>query len=108
MADATPEVKPGETTSEYKLAKVMLYASLALAVLGGVTEVVAELGTVFPGSPAFGKLLIVLGVVSALVTKIAYAMNRLALKRAAIEAVQAKKVISLADARRILDERDKP
>jgi hypothetical protein len=82
MADEI--VKPGNETSEGWMAKVVLWASIGLAVVGGLMEMFGKIGEAMPGAEWVAKAMMILGVVSALLTQILWSFNRTALKKEAL------------------------
>jgi hypothetical protein len=79
-----PQVKPGHETSEFVLARMVVWISMVLAVLGGLTEVLSIVGKALPQGGAVGKVMMIIGTLSAVLTSVAYTLNRLALKKAAL------------------------
>lgn len=89
MADATPTVPPGKTTSEYALTKAVIVLASFIAALGTIMSVLSAVTAVVPANAgALGKWLAIGGVAVAALKAAAYEIQRAVIKIAAIQAGQ--------------------
>lgn len=88
MADqnALPAVTPGVETSEFKLTKVAMICAFVVAICGGVTEALTQVGTLAPGLKWVGAALGIVALVSGVASQIAYTITRGTVKAAALDA----------------------
>lgn len=86
MADVV--VSPGSQTSEGKLAKVVVFVSAAIGVLGTVASFLDAVSPLFMNIPAVAKYAAMAGVLVAAFTQAAYGLQRTLIKIAAINAGQ--------------------
>jgi hypothetical protein len=87
--DQTSPLDAGHTTTEYVLAKVMIYAGIALAVLSGVAEAVNQIAPILPPNSIITKIGLICGSLAATLSTIMYGQQRVALKKAALNAAPA-------------------
>jgi cation transporter-like permease len=81
MPETTPAapsttLNAGKDTSEFKLTKVMMIASMVVAVCGGLTETLSQLTSVLPNAKWVGTAMMLISLVSAAAAQIGYALSR--------------------------------
>lgn len=86
MADVV--VTPGAQTSEGKLAKVVVFVSAAIGVLGTIASFMGAISPLLANIPAVAKYAAMGGVLVAALTQAAYGLQRTLVKIAAINAGQ--------------------
>lgn len=74
--------KPGAATSEYLVARISLYISIAVTILGGVAEVAQAFVPIFPESAAPGTIIMIAGMASGALTSVGYGISRAITKAA--------------------------
>lgn len=74
--DQTNPFDAGHTTTEWSATKWVTICAGIVAVLGGITETLTQMGTVLPNVKWIGVALTIVGMISAVAAQIGYALSR--------------------------------
>lgn len=75
----------GKQTTEYYVAKAVLYVGLGITLLGGVTEILQGVLDVFPHAQGVGRVMAMIGIASTALTQLVYTVGRVFLKAQALK-----------------------
>src|SRR4051812_2093327 len=94
---AETNVIPGKNTSEFFITKLTVWFGIAVAVFGGVEQILATLRTTFPAWGWVGAATTVVGTLTALFKAFGYTQARAAVKVAASNAAAAQAYAATPD-----------